>query len=198
MDEFLTDSMRALQEKFETVRLAEKVRQRAFRSSFTAADRAFIDNAMFFFLATVDAGGRPQCSYKGGSRGFVRATGDAEVTFPIFEGNGLYLSAGNIAETGRVDLLFVDFEKQARLRVNGTARIDDQHPMLGRVRAAQLFIRVAVEEIHPNCSRHVHRMTFAEVSPHTPGGDGDDVGKADWLEVYAEVLPDYMKPKDMA
>src|SRR3954453_11984237 len=110
--------MRALQDRFETRRLADRVVERAFRTKFTDADRAFIDNSVFFFMATVDADGRPQCSYKGGPHGFVKATGESEITFPIFEGNGLYLSAGNIAETGKMDLLFIDFERQARLRVN--------------------------------------------------------------------------------
>lgn len=194
MDEFLTDEMRRLQEQFHTRQLADKVRLRAFRSAFTEADCAFIDNALFFFLATVDKNGRPQCSYKGGPRGFVRATGPAEITFPIFEGNGLYLSAGNIAGTGRVDLLFIDFEKQTRLRVNGMAAIDEKHPLLGRIKAAQAFVRVQVTDIHPNCPRHVHRMSLVETSVSTPTSDDQDVGKADWGEAYADVLPDYMKP----
>lgn len=195
MANVLTDAMRALQDKFETRRLADKVVERAFRTQFTDADRAFVDNAMFFFLATVDADGRPQCSYKGGPRGFVKVTGENEITFPIFEGNGLYLSAGNIAETGRLDLLFIDFERPARLRVNGTGFIDDQHPMLATMRAAQLFVRVQVSEIHPNCSRHVHKMSLLELSRSTPVSPSEDVGKADWGEAYSEVLPAYMKPK---
>ncbi len=195
MADVLTDAMRVLQDRFETRRLADKVVERAFRTQFTEADRKFIDNAMFFFMATVDADGRPQCSYKGGPRGFVRATGASEITFPIFEGNGLYLSAGNLAETGKVDLLFIDFERQARLRVNGTGTIDDQHPMLATMRSAQLFIRVQVDAIHPNCSRHVHKMSLLEVSRSTPVSNSEDVGKADWGEAYSEVLPDYMKPK---
>lgn len=194
MDDFLTDEMRVLQEQFQTRRLADKVRERAFRKTFTEADRVFIDNAQFFFLATVDRNGRPQCSYKGGPRGFVRVTGDAEITFPLFEGNGLYLSAGNIAGTGRVDLLFIDFEKPSRLRVNGTARIDERHPLLGRVKAAQAFVRVQASDIHPNCSRHVHKMAMLEPSHSTPLFEDQDVGKADWGQAYLDVLPDYMKP----
>ncbi|MEL6205121.1 MAG: pyridoxamine 5'-phosphate oxidase family protein [Pseudomonadota bacterium] len=197
MTTILTDSMRALQDQFETRRLADRVHARGFHGAFTDADRSFIEGAMFFFLATVDADGQPQCSYKGGPKGFVRVTGPSELSFPVYEGNGLYLSIGNIVETGKVGLLFIDFEKQTRIRVNGVARADADHPMLSEVAAAQMVIRVAVTDIHPNCLRNVHRMAFVEASAHTPESAAEDVGKAPWNEAYEDVLPDYMKPDEM-
>jgi uncharacterized protein len=152
-----SDEMRVLQERFGTRRLADKVAQHVFHDAFTEQDRAFVEAAMFFFMATVDGGGRPQCSYKGGPKGFVKVTGPAELVFPFYEGNGLYLSAGNIAQIGNVGLLFVDFEKQRRVRINGVGEILESHPALEGVAAAQLACRVSVTDIHPNCSRNVHK-----------------------------------------
>jgi len=191
-----SDETRAIQKRFQTDRLADKMLERVFRTSFTDADREFIENAMLFFLATVDADGRPQCSHKGGPRGFVRVTGPSELVFPCYEGNGLYLSMGNVASTGGVGLLFIDFEKQTRLRVNGEAVIDDAHPLLDEVSAAQLAVRVTVTDIHPNCPRNIHKMNFAELSKYTPKGDTENVGKAPWGARFDDVLPDYMKPDE--
>lgn len=191
----LTPQMRSLQNKFETRRLADRVLQVAFHEKLTETDRAMIENAMFFFLATVDGDGQPQCSYKGGPRGFVTVEDDGTLVFPVYEGNGLYISAGNVAEVGKVGLLFIDFEAQKRMRINGVAENIEDHPAYVSVRAAQLAIRVRITDIHPNCPRNVHKMTLVEQSRYTPKCEADDVGKAPWGESFADVLPENMKPE---
>lgn len=193
----LTPQMRAFQKKFETERLADRVLQVAFHDALTENDRRMIENAMFFFLATVDGEGQPQCSYKGGPRGFVHVEDDTTLAFPIYEGNGLYISAGNVAQVGKVGLLFIDFEAQKRMRINGSAEILDDHPAFRGVRAAQLAVRVRITDIHPNCPRNVHKMSLVEQSSYTPKCEADDVGKAPWGDSFADVLPENMKPDHM-
>lgn len=189
--------MRALQDRFETRRLADKVAEHVFHGRFSDDDRELVTNAMFFFMATTDALGQPQCSYKGGPKGFVKVTGPSELVFPLYEGNGLYLSAGNIAETSKIGLLFIDFEKQKRMRVNGSAEIVEDHQALDGTAAAQLEVRVQVSDIHPNCLRNVHRMQMVETSTYTPKAPEDDVRKAPWGDDFEDVLPDHMKPSHM-
>lgn len=191
-----SDETREIQERFGCGKLAERMVQHVFYKEFTDKDRIFISNAMFFFLATVDANGQPQCSYKGGGKGFVKITGPSELVFPFYEGNGMYLSAGNIAAMGKVGLLFVDFEGQTRIRVNGVATIDDSHAMNDEVEAAQLVVRVAVSDIHPNCSRNVHKMKMVETSSYTPKSDAENVVAAPWGERFMDVLPDFMKSRE--
>ena len=77
-----------------------------------------------FFIATADAEGRPNCSYKGGEPGFVRVLDERTVAFPVYDGNGMFLSAGNVLVNPEVGLLFISFERRRRLRLNGTASID--------------------------------------------------------------------------
>lgn len=57
-----------------------------------------------FFLATADAEGRPTCSYKGGDPGFVQVLDPHTVVFPNYDGNGMYLSAGNVLVNGEVGM----------------------------------------------------------------------------------------------
>lgn len=192
-----SQEMRDLQDRFETRNLADKIAERVFHGEFSDTDRAFVENAMFFFLATTDADGQPQCSYKGGPKGFVKVSGPAELTFPLYEGNGLYISAGNTAQASKVGLLFIDFENQKRMRVNGVAEIVSSHPSMDDVAAAQLVVRVRVTDIHPNCPRNVHKMQLVETSSYTPKSASEDVGKAPWGETFKDVLPDHMKPEHL-
>ena len=191
-----TPDMRAFQDAFDTRQLADRVVEREFHQTLNADDRHFVEDAMFFFMASTDAEGHPQCSYKGGPRGFVRVTGPAELAFPLYQGNGLYLSAGNLAQTGKIGLLFVDFERQTRLRINGVARLECDDPLLSEIAAAQQIVRVSIRDIHPNCPRNVHKMALIEPSRYTPAQDSDDVSNAPWTDAYSDVLPEHMLPDD--
>ena len=62
------ESHRQLQRQFDTERLADRIEQRLFRDHLTDEDRAFIERMDMFFLATANAAGWPNCSYKGGIR----------------------------------------------------------------------------------------------------------------------------------
>src|SRR6266581_5891748 len=116
--------MRALQDRFDTRRLADRLEEKLERQAFSGEDRAFIESRPMFFLATADGEGRPDCSFKGGAPGFVRVTGEAELAFPSYDGNGMFRSLGNLLVNPAVALLFIDFEHPRRLRVNGSASVD--------------------------------------------------------------------------
>jgi predicted pyridoxine 5'-phosphate oxidase superfamily flavin-nucleotide-binding protein len=143
-----------------------------------------------FFLATVDALGRPSCSYKGGEPGFVRVIDEKTIAFPSFNGNGMYLSMGNVADTRHVGLLFIDFEGQSRIRVEGEAAIDADDPLLATYPEAQLVVRVRVRAVYPNCPRYIHKMKLVERSRFTPR-DGCKTPVPAWKrrDWAADVLP---------
>jgi len=162
------EGMRQLQDRCDTRRLADRLDEKLSRTAFTAEDRAFIESRQLFFLATADADGRPDCSFKGGAPGFVRVTADDELAFPSYDGNGMFRSLGNVLVNPAVALLFIDFERPSRLRVNGTARVVDDDPLLAAFAGAHFVVRVRAGRIFPNCPRYIHRMTIAEASPYVP------------------------------
>ncbi|HWI10056.1 MAG TPA: pyridoxamine 5'-phosphate oxidase family protein [Burkholderiaceae bacterium] len=182
--------MRQLQDRFDTRRLADRLDERLGRSVFTPEDRAFIESRTMFFLATADAQGGPDCSYKGGDAGFVRVTGESELAFPSYDGNGMFRSLGNVLVNAAVALLFIDFEKPNRLRVNGRATINDDDDLLGAFPGAQLVVRVRAERIFPNCPRYIHRQATVEPSPYVPR-EGCSAPVPQWkrMEMFADVLP---------
>jgi predicted pyridoxine 5'-phosphate oxidase superfamily flavin-nucleotide-binding protein len=181
---------RELQERFDTRRLADRIEERLVHDTIDEADRALIESRDMFFLATVDETGQPQCSYKGGSPGFIRVVDERTLAFPSFDGNGMYLSLGNIAQTARVGLLFVDFERGTRMRVNGVATVLVDDPLLMDYPRAQCVVRVGVTHVFPNCNRYVHRLQLVERSPFTPRADREPpVPKWKRSEWARDVLP---------
>ena len=161
---------RELQERFDTRPLADRLAERAAERSrwIAEADREFIEARDMFFLATADAEGRSNCSYKGGDPGFVRVLDQHSVAFPSYDGNGMYLSTGNTLVNPHVGLLFVDFEGQRRLRLNGLASIDPRDPLLAEYPGAQFMVRVQVRELFGNCPRYIHRYRLVERSSYVP------------------------------
>lgn len=159
---------RALQDQFDTRRLADRLAEVKVHGEFTADDRQFIERLDMFFLATVNQAGQPTCSYKGGDPGFVKVTGPRQLAFPNYDGNGMYLSMGNVSETCAVGLLFIDFEAQRRMRVDGRARIAFDDPLLSHYPEAQFIVRVDAHRIYPNCPRYIHRYQLVERSRFVP------------------------------
>ena len=168
MSELYGDSHRRLQREFDTERLADRIEQRLLRSHLTGEDRAFIEQLDMFFIATADSAGRPNCSYKGGEPGFVRVLDEHTLVFPNYDGNGMYLSMGNAAANPHVGLLFVDFERQQRLRVNGMAGIEPAGSLESPYPEAQFVVKVAVRQVFPNCPRYIHKLNLVERSKFVP------------------------------
>ena len=159
---------RALQDRFDTRRLADRLADVKVHDRFTPDDRAFIEQLDMFFLATVDESGQPTCSYKGGAPGFVTIVDDQTLAFPSYDGNGMYLSMGNVDATRRVGLLFIDFERQRRMRVDGAAELRYDDELMARYPEAQLIVRVRAERIYPNCPRYIHKRELVERSAFVP------------------------------
>ncbi|MFK8181821.1 MAG: pyridoxamine 5'-phosphate oxidase family protein [Phormidesmis sp.] len=184
------DGNRVIQDRFDSRRLADRVNDVIVHDRFTDEDRALIESRDMFFISTVDAEGRPTVSYKGGAVGFIRVVDDQTLAYPGYDGNGMFLTSGNIVNQPDVGLLFIDFENPRRLRMHGTATVDMQDPLLAEYVDAKYMIRVAVRNLFINCPRYIHKyqklgdseyLPKADVTAPTPG----------WkkLEIVQDVLP---------
>ena len=167
MTDFFNEGSRALQEQFDTTRLADRVGE-LVHDRLSNSDKAFIEHMDMFFLATVDEQGHANCSYKGGEPGFVRVIDDMTIAFPNYDGNGMYLSMGNVLKTKQVGMLFIDFENRWRMRLNGEATIDASDPLMADYPEAQFIVRVKAREVFPNCPRYIHQMKLVQRSKFVP------------------------------
>jgi predicted pyridoxine 5'-phosphate oxidase superfamily flavin-nucleotide-binding protein len=181
---------RQLQDRFDSRRIADRLQQVTLHDRFSEGDRAFIERSAQFFLATADAEGQPDVSYKGGLPGFVRIVDEQTLAFPDYDGNGMFKSLGNILVNPKVGLLFIDFEQPDRMRVSGTASVSDTDPLLAEFPGAQLIVRVHAERIFPNCPRYIHRMQVLERSAYAPR-EGYAPPEPDWkrMDVFRDALP---------
>lgn len=165
------EDSRRLQDQFDTRRLADRIEERLVRETIDEDDRDFIEARDMFFIATTDEQGQPQCSYKGGEPGFVRVLDETTIAFPVYNGNGMFLTAGNLMQTGKVGLLFIDLEGRKRMRLNGVASIAEDDPLLPDYPEAQLIVRVKATEVFPNCPRYIHEYRLVARSRFVPKAD---------------------------
>ncbi|WP_181706031.1 pyridoxamine 5'-phosphate oxidase family protein [Chthonobacter rhizosphaerae] len=189
MSKFFGETHRRFQDENGTRRLADRLEALA-QPTFDERAIAFVQSVPMFFLSTVDENGRPTVSYKGGAPGFVRVTGPSELVFPIYDGNGMYLSLGNMAANPEVGLLLIDFEQPNRLRIQGTADISDDAALLAHYPGADYAVRVTTTQIYVNCGRYIHRAAGTTLSPHVPDTEGRQPFPA-WktLDLFAGTLP---------
>jgi len=187
------DGNRRLQDEFDSRRIADRLEEKLTRTAFSDDDRAFIESVPYFFIATADADGHPDCSFKGGTPGFVRVTSPSELAFPDYDGNGMFKSLGNLAVNANVGLLFIALHgKPRRLRVNGSAMVRADDPLLATTVDAQLIVRVTARAIFPNCPRYIPTMTLTEPSIYAPRAGCEPVEPA-W-KGFAD-FKDYVHPR---
>jgi hypothetical protein len=181
---------RTLQDQFDSRRLADRLEEVTLHARFSAGDRALIEGSDMFFLATADASGYPDVSYKGGRPGFVRVVSEDTLAFPSYDGNGMFKSLGNLLVNPRVGMLFIDWTNPHRLRVQGTASVSRDEPLMAECPGAQLIVRVKAERIFPNCPRYIHKMQVVEHSVYAPS-TGHTPPVPDWkrLPAFKDHLP---------
>ncbi|MCB0965519.1 MAG: pyridoxamine 5'-phosphate oxidase family protein [Ilumatobacter sp.] len=170
--ELYGDGARALQDEFDSRRLADALQAFTVHPELTDDDIALIRAQSTVWVSTIDADGWPDVSYKGGDVGFVEVVDPTELRIPSYDGNGMWRTLGNVRDTGRVALLFIDPNRPWRMRLQGTARVSTEAADVGRHVGAQAVLIVGVERAFPNCGRYVHRgdeiSKFAPRLDHKP------------------------------
>ncbi len=182
---------RQLQDAFGSRGLADRLEERLRRDRFNDDDAAFIGSLGFFFLATADAEGRPDCSFKGGPAGFARVVAPDLLVFPDYDGNGMFKSLGNLGVNPSVGLLFLAFgEAPKRLRVNGRAEVVGDDPAMAQIPGAQLLVKVTPVDIFPNCPRYLPNLQQVAPSAYLPEPDAPPL-EPKWksFEIFADVVP---------
>ena len=194
MSRLFGENHRALQDQFDTRRIADRIEMIAAKTELDDQATGFISSRDMFFLSTINAVGQPTVSYKGGEPGFVRVLDPKTIVFPSYDGNGMFLSMGNIALTSLVGLLFIDFETPHRVRVQGQATVSATDPLLADYKDAELIVRVAVTDTWVNCPRYIHTYKKAGQSRYAPTA-ACETPLAEWKRI--DMLQDALPAKDI-
>ncbi|MEM7741393.1 MAG: pyridoxamine 5'-phosphate oxidase family protein [Pseudomonadota bacterium] len=187
---FYSESSRTFQRQNDSQALADAMAAAIVSEELSDERAAFIASRDFFFLASVNAQGEPTVSYKGGAPGFVRVISGKTLAFPNYDGNGMFLSMGNLDETRSIGLLFMDFETPHRLRVQGQASVSDDPKRLQMFPGANLVVDVQITACFVNCGRYIHKHARVEASPYVPDAAGDQPYPS-WKRIdgFQPVLP---------
>ena len=157
----------------------------------------FIARQEMFFLATSDAQGDCDVSFRAGEAGFVHALGGKILVYPEYRGNGVMASLANITENPHAGLLFVDFiQDKVGLHVNGAARILSNEEVLACPdladalradiaavggRRPERWVLVTVEEAYIHCSKHIPRLEKVGEEVRQWGTDDDRAKGGDYF-----------------
>jgi predicted pyridoxine 5'-phosphate oxidase superfamily flavin-nucleotide-binding protein len=196
MTDIYGEQHRLLQQDFDTIKLADRLDELIVLSEVSDDHKPFIESRDFFFLTTIDHRGYPTCSHKGGPQGFVRVLDNKTLAFPAYNGNGMFLSLGNINTNPQIGMLFIDFETPHRVRVHGNASIVKDDPLLKEFKESELIIRVTVEEIFLNCPRYIHQHKRLQTSKYVPQ-ENCQTPVPQWkrIDEIQDALPEYDKDK---
>ena len=199
MAAFYTEAQRAMQRAQGAEKLADTVEAAIVSEVVEGPNADFIESRDFFFLSTVDGKGRPTVSYKGGPPGVCHVVDEKTLVFPSYDGNGMFKSMGNAAETGKVGLLFIDFETPNRVRVQGDITVSSSDPEMARYPGAKMIARVTVEHCFLNCARYIHKHQRVETSPYVPAEDGSQPHPS-WkrIDMVQDALPEEVQAKTRA
>lgn len=195
MSRLFGPSHRELQDRFDSRRMADRIEMIALQPILDDTAKAFIESQDMFFLSTVDHNGNPTVSYKGGDTGFVKVLDAGTIAFPSYDGNGMYLSMGNISAYPQIGMLFMSFESPYRLRVQGRAELVKEGPLLDLYHEADLVVRVAVSDTWINCPRYVHRYQKVKSSRYVPRV-GAETPLCQWKRI--DGMQDVLRPREVA
>lgn len=167
------------QERFDTSRRARAFYDKQMLSHLNARMRDFIALQEMVFIATADAQGECDCSFRAGPPGFVAVLDAKTVVYPEYRGNGVMASVGNMLENPHIGLNFIDFlDSTVGLHVNGRARIVDGSSLeawSGRRqviprdpsgRVPECWVVVDVQEAYIHCSKHIPLLHRSDKEIH--------------------------------
>ncbi len=171
-----TPAIKALQDKHGSRRQYARMENSGpERDQLGSMEREFLAERDSFYIASVGSTGWPYIQHRGGPAGFLKVIDDKTLAFANYSGNRQYISSGNVATDSRVALIFVDYPRQARLKILGRAEILEaeaagkwieqvRHPEYKA--AVESVYVIHVEAFDWNCQQHIMPRFTAEEIQH--------------------------------
>jgi len=193
---------RILQIEYGTKSKAEFFYSNQMLSYLNNSMQQFISNQSMVFIATSDARGECDCSFRGGPPGFVKVLSKKILAYPEYKGNGVWASLGNISENPNIGMMFIDFFKSTvGLHVNGKAKIIENEEFLkneeilnnleqnfqNKGRKLERWIYLEVEEAYIHCSKHIPLLKQLDKEIHW-GTDNEVFKGGDFFKVKSDAV----------
>ena len=160
-----TDSVRKEQEKFGSRPAYERMEKKtSFRNKIGFQEELFIAARDSFYMSSVGKDGWPYVQFRGGPPGFLKILGENLLAYADFKGNGQYISSGNLKDSDKVMLFFMDYPNKKRLKVWARAEVfyaDEKPELLSKLiipeykATIERVITYKVEAFDWNCPQHI-------------------------------------------
>jgi predicted pyridoxine 5'-phosphate oxidase superfamily flavin-nucleotide-binding protein len=169
-----TPEVKKLQEQHGSRRqYARMEEQGASQDGLTLMEMDFLKERDSFYWATTGSNGWPYLQHRGGPKGFLKVVDEKTLAFADFAGNKQYITTGNLQTDDRVAMIFVDYPRQARLKILGHARVLEGEEAVAwfatnkdagyPARMERVFV-IAIEAYDWNCPQHITpRYTEQEI-----------------------------------
>ena len=200
-----------LQDRFGNTKRANAFYDNQVLDYLTPEMREFMSRMTMAFIATADAHGECDSSFRAGPPGFMRVIDEKTIMWPEYKGNGVMASMGNISENPYVGLLMVDFfETAVGLHVNGNATIVENAaveafgPLFDRLpfatalatsddvkKTPERWVVVSIDEAYIHCSKHIPMLQPVPEDEQSGRRAGDVFkaknGERPWLQPTCEI-----------
>ncbi|MFW0789534.1 pyridoxamine 5'-phosphate oxidase family protein [Gordonia sp. CPCC 205333] len=191
-----SDGEHALQHEYGTTRRAHKFYADQMRAQLNDEMIEFIGRMDMAFIATADAHGEADSSFRAGPPGFIHVLDADTICYPEYRGNGVMASLGNISENPHVGIMLIDFVRdRIGLHINGRATIVPDEELRAQVRdlpedsvrgrVPDLWVRVDVHEAYIHCRKHIPAMIPADAGSRAWGTDSAVRKGGDYFGVSA-------------
>jgi predicted pyridoxine 5'-phosphate oxidase superfamily flavin-nucleotide-binding protein len=181
-----------LQRQYQTQERANRFYRQQVLERLNELMIQFIGRQEMVWIATADAHGECDCSFRAGPPGFVQVLDDRTLRYPEYRGNGVMASLGNILENPHVGMVFLDFNRERiGLHVNGTARIIEAGGNGNGARPkVERWVEVRVQEAYIHCRKHLPHLVKAADQGRAWGTDDARAKGGDYFGASCEPRPE--------
>ncbi|HQX79427.1 MAG TPA: pyridoxamine 5'-phosphate oxidase family protein, partial [Steroidobacteraceae bacterium] len=113
----------------------------------TATQAEMIRAADTFFIGTSHPDGPADASHRGGNPGFIHVDSPRTLRWPDYNGNGMFMTLGNLTINSLVGLLFPDWVTGGLLQLSGRALIDWDPASAAALPGAERVIRLTIDAV---------------------------------------------------
>lgn len=129
-DVAFTAAVKAVQTAKGSRDLYAHIEERGWQTTVNAGLALVLGETRSAFVATASAAGQPYMQHRGGPPGFIKVLDERTLGFADYSGNRQYISTGNLSENPRAQIFLIDYVRQRRIKVWGTARMVEDDPAL--------------------------------------------------------------------
>ncbi|MEO6156878.1 MAG: pyridoxamine 5'-phosphate oxidase family protein [Ilumatobacteraceae bacterium] len=106
-----------------------------------------VRSADAFYIGTCHPDGASDASHRGGDPGFVKVDAPGALRWPDYDGNGMFMTLGNLALDPRVGLLFLDWSEGTLLHISGRAVVDWDQASAAALPGAQRVVGMNIDTV---------------------------------------------------